>query len=118
MLTPFGKFTRKLRIDNGELLKDMAEKLGVTSSYLSAIENGKRNVPKKWLDKLTSIYELDELQQKGLKKSIEESKITNKVDVANMKNSDKDLMLALARSIEEMKPEDKEIIKKIVNKRS
>ena len=39
MLTNFGKALRKLRIDNNELLKDMALKLEVTVSYLSAVEN-------------------------------------------------------------------------------
>ena len=42
MLTALGKFLRKLRIDNGEILKDMADKLGVTASFLSAVENGKK----------------------------------------------------------------------------
>ena len=31
MLTSLGKFLRKLRIDQGEILKDMADKLGVQS---------------------------------------------------------------------------------------
>lgn len=39
MVTAFGKFLRILR----EILKDMAEKLNVTSSFLSAVENGKKN---------------------------------------------------------------------------
>ncbi len=45
-VTEFGKFSRKLRIENDELLRDMANKLGVTASYLSAVEIGKRNIPK------------------------------------------------------------------------
>ena len=32
MLTSIGRFLRKLRIDNGEILKDMAEALGVSSA--------------------------------------------------------------------------------------
>ena len=35
-----GKFLRKLRIDHDEYLKDMAQKLNISISYLSAIENG------------------------------------------------------------------------------
>ena len=35
MITAFGKFLRILRMDNGEILKTMAEKLEVTSSFLS-----------------------------------------------------------------------------------
>ena len=42
MITAFGKFLRILRMDNGEILKTMAEKLEVTSSFLSAVENGKK----------------------------------------------------------------------------
>ena len=45
MLTSIGKFFRKLRIDEGEILKDMAEKLGVSVSFLSAVENGKKRMP-------------------------------------------------------------------------
>ena len=45
MLTEFGQYLRKLRIDHGDFLKDMSDVLGVTPSYLSAVETGKRNVP-------------------------------------------------------------------------
>ena len=55
MITEFGKELRKLRIDRGEILKTMAEKINVTSSYLSAIECGKRNIPADLIQKLTSI---------------------------------------------------------------
>lgn len=33
MVNNFGKFCRKLRIDRGELLADMAKKLGVSSAF-------------------------------------------------------------------------------------
>lgn len=56
MLTPFGRFLRKLRIDQGELLKDMAEKLNVTPSYLSAVEVGKKAVPGGWISNLGELY--------------------------------------------------------------
>ena len=42
MITSLGNFLRKLRFEKGEVLKDMAEKLGVTVSFLSAVENGKK----------------------------------------------------------------------------
>ena len=43
MITNFGKFLRKLRVDHNEFLKDMAARLGVTVAYLSAIEH-KNNI--------------------------------------------------------------------------
>ena len=70
MITQFGKFCRKLRIEREEILKDMSDKLGVTSAYLSSVENAKRNVPKDWEDKLSEIYNLSEEQKKELKTAI------------------------------------------------
>ncbi|MFA1820536.1 helix-turn-helix transcriptional regulator [Virgibacillus oceani] len=117
MLTPFGKFCRKLRIDNGELLKDMAKKLDVTSSYLSAVENGKRNVPQSWVKEISSKYLLDLRQRKELKNAAEESQIRSKLDLKNLNNNDKNLMTALARKIDGMNDEEKVIIKNLLNKK-
>ena len=46
MLTNFGKKLRILRINTGETIVEMSEKLGLSTSYLSSIENGKRKIPK------------------------------------------------------------------------
>ena len=53
-----GKILRKLRVDAGETAGDMAEKLGVTASYLSAIELGKRRMTKQVSDNIIFLYEL------------------------------------------------------------
>jgi transcriptional regulator with XRE-family HTH domain len=44
-VTPFGEKMRKLRTERGITLKEMAEALGVSSAYLSALEHGKRGRP-------------------------------------------------------------------------
>lgn len=44
-MTPFGERMRKLRTERGVTLKDMAEAIGVSSAYLSALEHGKRGRP-------------------------------------------------------------------------
>ncbi|MGN7478929.1 helix-turn-helix domain-containing protein [Solibacillus silvestris] len=114
MLTQFGKFCRKLRIDNGELLKDMANKLEVTSSYLSAVENGKRNVPQEWPTKIIDFYELDQEQQQELQKVIQESKKELRIDFSNYDNEDKQVLMALAREFKDMDQVDKDTIKSIL----
>lgn len=58
VLTNLGKQTRKLRIDNEELLMDMANKLEISASYLSAIETGKRKMPKDFIEKIENIYKV------------------------------------------------------------
>jgi len=99
MLSAFGKFVRKLRIDNGEILKDMANKLGVTSSYLSAVENNKRKVPHHWTDIIIHDYSLDEFQTKQLRRAVDESLKVSKVNINDLDNSDKDLVMELARKL-------------------
>ena len=44
-MTPFGDRMRKLRTERGVTLKEMAQALGVSSAYLSALEHGKRGRP-------------------------------------------------------------------------
>lgn len=115
MLNSFGKFCRKLRIDRDEFLKDMAEKLGVTSSYLSAVENGKRRVPQEWKDKIIQIYDLDEDQQNELTLSMQESKKELKIDISNYNNEDKQVLTALARKYQDLDIQSKETIKNLLN---
>lgn len=45
MLTEFGKVMRIIRINTGDSMRDMAAKIGMSATYLSAIETGKRNIP-------------------------------------------------------------------------
>ena len=44
-MTPFGERIRKLRAERGVTLQDMAQAIGVSSAYLSALEHGKRGRP-------------------------------------------------------------------------
>ena len=65
-LTEFGKFLRKLRIDNEELLKDMAIKLNTTPAFLSMVETGRRSIPKKLEEEIEKIYSLSLKQKEEL----------------------------------------------------
>lgn len=63
ILTHIGKQTRKIRIDNEELLIDMANKLGISASYLSAIETGKRKTPDNFVSNIEKIYKITLLKK-------------------------------------------------------
>jgi len=56
MVTQFGKVLRKLRLDRDELLRDMAVRLGFSSSYLSSIEVGTRTIPDDLIERLRGAY--------------------------------------------------------------
>jgi len=44
-MTPFGERVRALREEKGVTQKEMAEAIGVSAAYLSALEHGRRGVP-------------------------------------------------------------------------
>ena len=101
MVNEFGKELRKIRIDYGEILKNMADKLEMTASYLSAIECGKRNIPEELILKLKDIYKLDEEKVLILEEAKE--KCINKMEinfVKDMTKSKRDLALEFARKFD------------------
>lgn len=113
MINEFGKLLRKIRIDNGEILKDMADKLEMTSSYLSAIECGKRNIPNNLIPKLQELYNLDENMVLELQEAKEKS--INKIEISAislMSNSKRDLALEFARKFDNI---DDEFAKKLMD---
>lgn len=69
-MTKFGIFIRKLRLDRGILLREMAKDLGISPAYLSGMETGHKDIPQSLADKIISVYNLSAEQSKELKTSI------------------------------------------------
>ena len=105
MLTEFGKALRKLRIDHGEILKTMAERLGITSSYLSAIECGKRNIPIDMIGKLTYIYNLSATEEQELSKARDKSIKIVEINLSTNSMYKRDLALQFARKFDDIDDE-------------
>lgn len=117
MLTEFGKMLRKIRIDHEQLLIDMAEKLEVTASYLSAVEMGKRNIPERWVEKIVKVYNLDQKQKKQLEEAAYNSKQQIKVPINDLEKADRNLVLSFARQFKGLGEDEKEQILAILNKK-
>ena len=77
--TSFGEFVRILRVKHHQVMGDMAEALGTSLPFLSAVENGKKNVPSDWMSRLAGMYKLSDSEQEQLKEAIEESKTQYKI---------------------------------------
>lgn len=73
MLTEFGKRLRKIRIDNNEILYNMAEKLQVTPVYLSTVETGRCDISGCLLEKVRNSYHLSEKEYAKLLEAARES---------------------------------------------
>lgn len=116
MLTNFGKTLRKIRIDHDELLKDMAARLNVTVAYLSAVENGKREVPDNWIDILSNSYQLSKEETKELQTCAYETKDSLKINLDGIGKEERELALAFARSLKSLTDEDMAKLAKIFDR--
>lgn len=74
MATDIAKFLRKIRIDSDESLGDMADKIGLSAAYLSAIENNKRTAPEDMKENLYKAYSLSEEQKLEFARLVAESR--------------------------------------------
>ena len=120
MITKFGKLLRIIRINSGDSAKEMAAKLNMSPSYLSTIENGKRNIPPDIEQLLFSAYNLSEKDKEKLRNAMAESSETMKIDLTDLAekkrhvifevtkgNLDDDTIEQLCKIIKEKKSEGK-----------
>lgn len=70
-MTELGHFLRQYRINHSMILRDMAVALGVKPSRLSDIEYGREDVPEDFVEKLTSVFKLSQLELRDLKNALE-----------------------------------------------
>ena len=73
-LTAFGRFIRKYRIDHNILLKEMAERLGISSAFLSSIETGAKELPSNIEEKLMAAYSFDDYEKSELQEAVDLSR--------------------------------------------
>ena len=117
MITSLGAFLRKLRLAKGEILKDMAECLGVSSAFLSAVENGKKKIPDAWHQKLKDAYGLDESQEATLRQAVMESSEVVELNIKNAPFGNRQLAISFARQFDSLDEETSQRIMNILNKR-
>ena len=110
--TSFGEFMRILRVKNHEVMGDVAKMLGVKVPFLSAVENGKKNVPSEWIGKIIDHYSLNEDERLKLEEAIEESKTQYKTILNDSGINQRKAALQFARSFDGM---DDETAIKIMN---
>ena len=113
--TSFGEFVRILRIKNHQVMGDMARILDVKIPFLSAVENGKKNVPIGWADKLANNYNLSLEEQKKLNIAIDESKTQYKIQMEGAGINQRRAALQFARSFDNMDDETAQKILSLLN---
>lgn len=116
MVTEFGKALRKIRIDNDEVLATMAKKLKVSVSYLSAIENGNRNIPDDFVNMIVEKYHLDEAKEKELIAARKQSISNINISLSSAIPAQKELAFALSRTINDLTEEECESLLKTLKR--
>lgn len=100
--TSFGEFVRILRIKRHEVMGDMAKMLEVKIPFLSAVENGKKNVPADWIDKIANHYGLTIKEKDELKKAVDESRTQYKIAIKDSGINQRRAAMQFARSFDEL----------------
>ncbi|MBO4909778.1 MAG: XRE family transcriptional regulator [Lachnospiraceae bacterium] len=96
---------------------DMAKFLGTTTPFLSAVENGRKNVPKEWLSIISDYYRLSDDERKELEEAIEESKLQTKINMKDSSEMQRKVALQFARSFDEIDDETAERIIALLQKK-
>ena len=102
MITELGKEIRKLRIDKDENLSSMSKKLGISVSYLSAIENGTREIPTDFVDKLSEIYNLSKKRKEEFIKAEANSVSKISISLQSAICPQRQLVFTLSRKLKDL----------------
>ena len=112
-LTDFGKALRKLRIDRQVKMKDMADTMGVSVAFLSAIETGSKTVPMEKVEKIIVYYDVKGQEATALRALAGKSKQTVRIKV---RPESRQLVTAFARRVKDLSPSQRSAILAILEK--
>ena len=116
MVTQLGKALRAIRLERGEVLKDMAQRLSISTAYLSAIENGKRRASEEMIEKIKELYSLDEQEQRKLEEAWIQSIDEVTINLQNSSGLHRDLGVVFARRFDGLSTEEIEKVMQILRK--
>ena len=118
MLTPLGKSLRKLRIDRAWLLKDMADGIGVASSYLSAVETGRKQPSEDFLAKVKLWGKLTPIEWTELQSAWARTRTEFRIQLGSLSNDTRrEAAAMLARTFDDLTEEQVSQIQSIIKRR-
>lgn len=114
MVTAFGKFLRKLRVDKELVLRDMATSLGISSAQLSAMELGKRTIQLQLAEKIVATYGVSSVQE--IEQLIHVSQPSIKTDLTSGNEQQRETMIMFARAFNELSDDQIKSVQDIIMK--
>jgi transcriptional regulator with XRE-family HTH domain len=114
MLTPFGIAVRKLRLDKGLRLLDVAKKTGMSAAFISAVETGRKAIPDAFVLAMARAMNLSASEIRDLRSAADRTR--KEVVVTKLPEDQRELVAAFARKIDELPSELMADLKKIILK--
>lgn len=115
-ITALGKYLRILRLNNAEIMKIMAEKVGVSVAYLSSVELGNKAPSSKFLKNIELSYGLRGDSLEEFRSAAAKSLESVSIDLSNSNDDDKKLALVFARKISELNRDEKNELARLLEK--
>lgn len=111
-------FLKKLRLDHDdETMTDMARRLNISVSYLSSVENEKRNMTDEMYMNICRIYQLtsDQCDELQYLKNLASKRIN--VQLEGLDSNAKKTTVKFLSNVDSLSDDDLERINKIINKK-
>jgi transcriptional regulator with XRE-family HTH domain len=114
MINELGKMLRKIRIEEEERLFDMAEKIGVSVAFLSAIETGRKAPPLNVVDRIATAYKMEKKQRIQLELAVSNSRSSFRLEPQS--SIARDTVAIFARRLNRLGPEEHKKIQAILKR--
>lgn len=122
-MTPFGKQVRQERKERGMSIGFMAEKLGVSTPYLSQLETGVKPATSRILDRIIELFDLNQGDAEALTRAAAHSQQQTvssvTIDVrSDASERDRELATHLALSFNRLSPAAKGILRSVLENKT
>jgi Zn-dependent peptidase ImmA (M78 family)/transcriptional regulator with XRE-family HTH domain len=114
MLTPFGIAVRKLRLDKGLRLLDVARRSKRSTAFISAVETGRKAIPDGYVTLMIRAMDLNATESRELRRATDRTR--REVRVEKLPEEQRELVAAFARRLDELPNDLMAQIKKVVLK--
>jgi DNA-binding transcriptional regulator YdaS (Cro superfamily) len=93
----------------------MAQNLGVSPAFLSAVESGKKSIPAEMQKSVERLYALPQVKILEMRKAVDESQRSVTIDLDKMDHMARGVAVAFARQFDQLNQAELEALKKTMD---
>ncbi len=100
-VTQFGVELRKKRVERGETLGEMAEALGVSPSFLSGVETGRKRATDELVERIVARLDLNSSEISKLRRTAQETGPVLRITLTGKGNKAREVAAMFARCFDD-----------------